>query len=193
MTFSIACSTRSDSRARDKIHQEKKNRGDQPCLLPEWVRWSAQEFPPFVPLEKVLVLAIYGNRSLINQSCLVKIAAWILSWFFSVLLLKSTSSQSTKEFKLGQYPAILTLVDNAYILQQITGTLEPGGLGKVLFLPSNPQHCSISGRGGIQPNNYLNIELEFQAISIKFNICRVIFRTKFILSKSEVISIFSRK
>ena len=25
---------------------------------------------------------------------------------------------------------ILTLVDNAYILQQITGTLEPGGLGE---------------------------------------------------------------
>ena len=102
-------------------------------------------FPTFVPLEKVLILAIYGNRSLINQTCLVK----ILTWFFSVLLLKLTSSQSTKEFKLGQYPAILTLVENAHILQQITGTIEPGGLGKVLFVPSNPQHCSIEGRGGI--------------------------------------------
>ena len=116
--------------AGQKFTKKKKNREDQPRLLPEWVRWSAQEFPPFVPLEKVLVLAIYGNRSLINQSCLVKIAAWILSWFFSVLFLKSTSYQSTKEFKLGQYPPILTLVDNAYILQQITGTLEPGGLGE---------------------------------------------------------------
>jgi len=106
-------------------------------------------FPAFVPLEKVLFLAIYGNRSLINQTCLVKIPAWILTWFFSVLLLKSTSTQSTKEFKLGQYPAILTLVENAYILQQITRTIEPGGLGKVLFVPSNPQHCSIEGRGGI--------------------------------------------
>ena len=87
-------------------------------------------FLAFVPLEKVLFLAIYGNRSLINQTCLVKIAAWILAWFFSVLLLKLTLSQSTKEFKLGQYPAILTLLENAYV----PGFLKTGLLKNVSLL-----------------------------------------------------------
>ena len=150
MTFSIACSLRSDSRTREKNSRRKKNEG-RLAPPPPWVgKMGRSGFPAFVPLEKVLFLAIYGNRSLINQSCLVKIAAWILSWFFSVLLLKSTSSQSTKEFNLANtQPSWPWSNMHNYILQQITGKIEPGGLGKVWLVLSNPQHCSIEGRGGI--------------------------------------------
>ena len=145
MTFSIACSLRSDSRTREKNSRRKKNEG-RLAPPPPWVgKMGRSGFPAFVPLEKVLFLAIYGNRSLINQSCLVKIAAWILSFYWSWLRLSPQKSSNLAN-TLPSWP--WSKMHN-YILQQITGKIEPGGLGKVWLVLSNPQHCSIEGRGGI--------------------------------------------